>query len=931
MFVGVHSYELSDDTDPKSVLYEIYRAKHENVEGLKFEMLVETTIETMIVESTSHIPLVSQVKHPGAPRRAHEQRRSSRAQRALLVGQTYTYLVHVNAVVISICSATINNAALFSNLTTVPISKEANKGTGFVELATKYGYKSESHVVTTEDGYVLTIHRIPPAAHCAKKTPLFLLPNIHMTSAGFLGIAEQSPGFLLSDDCYDVWFGNYRGNIYGQDHVRLNPAKNAQFWEFSFHESGVYDAPASIDYILETTGSQQVIFIGYAQGGTVFFIMNSEKPEYASKVSLHVSLAPLTRLLNTRSLPVIALAEVCNNFRDILYAAGVWEVLGKGFTIQGTLATLCQIDLLASIVCGASTAATDAPHPESLPPEAEKRIYQNFYTGTSVKSFSHYGQLIHSKEFVKFDYGLVENLKRYGSATPPSYNFKASDVPVVVFQGLNDGIMNVVDTDWTVDQLPNVIDYIKVKDPQWNHLDMLYSIFWKETIYLPLKQFLEQYDKSSTGFLSIAEQSPGFIFSDDCYDVWFGNLRGNEYGRKHVSLDPDKDLEFWKFHIHENGVYDVPASIDYILDNTGSEQLIYIGFSHGGGAFFVLNSEKPEYASKISLHVSLAPSTRLLNNKSLAIRTLTVTINELRLALEAAGVWELVAKGFPLQGFLATLCQIPLLAAVVCGLATAVVDAPHPGSLPPEAQKRIYSTLLSGTSVETFAHYGQLETSKKFSKFDYGLVENLKRYGSATPPEYDFKASNVPVVMFQGLNDHITDVADTDWVVEQLPNVIDYIKLEDPLWNHLDMLYSVYWKDKIYARDKPMKRRTFSQYPGLSEHMMINVPPPWEKPMYDDDMGQRQTSIIPPYSRKRSFTNVSTVCLGPERVADFHILRQIWQLLRRPCGVSDVYNTIIHTLNNYSWDRHSLEVIFGGNTTGHSPRPSGQRALFKYD
>ncbi|XP_073962572.1 lipase 3-like [Choristoneura fumiferana] len=388
---------------------------------------------------------------------------------------------------LSICSAATNTVALLANLTSIPISKEANKGTGFVELATKYGYNTESHVVTTEDGYVLILHRIPPATHCAKKTPLYLLHNIH---------------------------------------------------------------------------------------------------------------------------------------------------------------------------------------------------------------------------------------------------------------------------------------------------------------------------QSSTGFLSIAEQSPGFIFSDDCYDVWFGNLRGNEYGRKHVSLDPDKDLEFWKFHIHENGVYDVPASIDYILDNTGSEQLIYIGFSHGGGAFFVLNSEKPEYASKISLHVSLAPSTRLLNNKSLAIRTLTVTINELRLALEAAGVWELVAKGFPLQGFLATLCQIPLLAAVVCGLATAVVDAPHPGSLPPEAQKRIYSTLLSGTSVETFAHYGQLETSKKFSKFDYGLVENLKRYGSATPPEYDFKASNVPVVMFQGLNDHITDVADTDWVVEQLPNVIDYIKLEDPLWNHLDMLYSVYWKDKIYARMK---------------------------------------------------------------------------------------------------------------------------------
>ena len=43
------------------------------------------------------------------------------------------------------------------------------------------------------------------------------------------------------------------------------------------------------------------------------------------------------------------------------------------------------------------------------------------------------------------------------------------------------------------------------------------------------------------------------------YDVYLANSRGNRYGKKHKSLDPDSD-EFWAWSFDEIAKYDIPAT-----------------------------------------------------------------------------------------------------------------------------------------------------------------------------------------------------------------------------------------------------------------------------------------------------------------------------------------------------------------------------------
>lgn len=66
---------------------------------------------------------------------------------------------------------------------------------------------------------------------------------------------DKAPAFRLVEAGYDVWLGNQRGTKHSlkPGHIKYNPDKDKEYWQFSFVEMGDYDAPAQIDLIRNIT------------------------------------------------------------------------------------------------------------------------------------------------------------------------------------------------------------------------------------------------------------------------------------------------------------------------------------------------------------------------------------------------------------------------------------------------------------------------------------------------------------------------------------------------------------------------------------------------------------------------------------------------------------------------------------------------------
>lgn len=109
---------------------------------------------------------------------------------------------------------------------------------------------------------------------------------------------------MLADNGYDVWLGNFRGSIYSTKHLYLNYSTDAAYWNFSFHEHGVYDIPAFVNYIYEIR-EEKIEYIGYSSATSAAFVYCSIfYAEAYDKLRLVIHLAPIAFLGHYLTWPV---------------------------------------------------------------------------------------------------------------------------------------------------------------------------------------------------------------------------------------------------------------------------------------------------------------------------------------------------------------------------------------------------------------------------------------------------------------------------------------------------------------------------------------------------------------------------------------------------------------------------------------------------
>lgn len=83
---------------------------------------------------------------------------------------------------------------------------------------------------------------------------------------------------------------------------------------FSWHEIGVYDIPASIDYVLNVTGQNNLFYIGFSLGTTSYLAMGASK--YYEKIRLALLMAPIAFLNHTLN-PVYRALAFCKNALEV--------------------------------------------------------------------------------------------------------------------------------------------------------------------------------------------------------------------------------------------------------------------------------------------------------------------------------------------------------------------------------------------------------------------------------------------------------------------------------------------------------------------------------------------------------------------------------------------------------------------------------------
>uniref|UniRef100_A0A5F8HD48 Lipase n=1 Tax=Monodelphis domestica TaxID=13616 RepID=A0A5F8HD48_MONDO len=281
------------------------------------------------------------------------------------------------------------------------------------------------------------------------------------------------------------------------------------------------------------------------------------------------------------------------------------------------------------------------------------------------------------------------------------------------------------------------------------------------------------------------ESSLAFALADAGCDVWMGNSRGTVWSRKHTRYSPESP-EFWAFSFDEMAKYDLPATLNFILNKTSQEQLYYLGHSQGTTTAFAAFSTNPTLSSRIKLFFALAPVVSVQYSKGPLKALISIPTPILKVIF---GRKEMFPKSFWNHFFVSQVCNQKGFDHL-CADFLFRVSGYDRENLNMSRLDVYLSQNPAGTSVQNVVHWRQILYSAKFQAYDWGNPdENMEHYNQVTPPLYDLEAVKVPIVMWSGGQDRFAAPKEVEKLIPRLSKLIYHRNI--PYYNHIDFVLGI--------------------------------------------------------------------------------------------------------------------------------------------
>ncbi|EFJ28803.1 hypothetical protein SELMODRAFT_92150 [Selaginella moellendorffii] len=347
-------------------------------------------------------------------------------------------------------------------------------------LVLVHGYPCQEFKVTTPDGYILRVHRIPhgvAGVSSPSPKPVFLQHGVLQGGDDWVFYPPRNSfGFVLADEGFDVWIGNLRGTHWSRQHVSYSSGDKA-YWDWTWDEHALYDLPAMLNLVHENTGSE-LYYVGHSQGTLIALAAFSES-KLMNVVRAAVLLSPIAYLKGMTS--------TLSRLAALLYMDQVRFFFSRFFHLL-VLVTGNSCNFLKSLHDFAFWTGRNCCFNASL-----TSYYRQFEPqGSSTKNLVHLAQMVRTGLFAKFDYGSsLGNIRAYSQVVPPTY--EPANIPKSFPVFLVYGGKDTLSTPQGVQELAKrlVCTQQTLFLPNYAHADFVVGTRARQDVFDPVIKFIK--------------------------------------------------------------------------------------------------------------------------------------------------------------------------------------------------------------------------------------------------------------------------------------------------------------------------------------------------------------------------------------------------------------------------------------------------------